>query len=581
MPTATPTPTPTVTPVPGGELPTTGQPGGGTLPGNGSQSWDVELDDGSIYRFTVVGTVTVITLIDPNGNVVSRTEQTQRAGGGGGVGRDAQTLTLDYQPTVAGTYRLVVTSGPTGGGYQATARVLPQSEMGAGELTWYFAEGYATADFDEYLTLLNPNGTAAELAITYYGPAGVLATRTAVVPATSRVTVAVHEAGQLGRAGEHGTRVSSTNGVGVVAERLLYGRYRHNGIAADGGSAVLGAPHLSTTWYFSEGYTAPNFDQYLLLLNPTAAEAPVTLTYYLSDGNTIEKNLTLPAQSRRTVAVHETALGVGRGRAVAARVVSTGGAGIVAERSLYFAYSGAIDGLATALGVLAPHRTWYLAEGYTAPGYDEYLTLLNPHAGAAEVTLTYYLADGTTATKALTVAATSRATVAVHDEALGVGRGKEVAVKVTTAHPDGIVVERPIYFVYMPAWADGGGALDGGHVAPGVTGARPTWYFAEGNTGAGFDQYLTILNPDGAVAEVAITYYLADGTTSQATLTVAPTSRATVAVHGASPGAGRGRVLGAKVASTNGRSLVVERPLYFRYASAIDGGHAGPGYGSN
>ena len=63
-------------------------------------------------------------------------------------------------------------------------------------------------------------------------------------------------------------------------------------------------------------------------------------------------------------------------------------------------------------------------------------------------------------TKQLTVAAESRAAVAVHEAALGVGRGEAVSAKVETTHGGGVVAERPIYFVFD-------GRLDGGHTVLG------------------------------------------------------------------------------------------------------------------
>ncbi len=107
---------------------------------------------------------------------------------------------------------------------------------------------------------------------------------------------------------------------------------------------------------------------------------------------------------------------------------------------------------------------------------------------------------------------------------------------------------------------------------------RQVWYFAEGYTGAGFDEYLTIQNPTSSPASLTITYYLADGTTPTRTLTVAPTSRATVAVHEAAQGVGRGQAVSAKVESTNGVGIVVERPMYFTYGNGITGGHTVMGY---
>jgi hypothetical protein len=67
------------------------------------------------------------------------------------------------------------------------------------------------------------------------------------------------------------------------------------------------------------------------------------------------------------------------------------------------------------------------------------------------VRLTYFRNGAPPVVRTLTVAATSCAAVAVHDEGLGVGRGHEVAASVTTTHPGGIVAEQPIYFRYPPA----------------------------------------------------------------------------------------------------------------------------------
>ena len=110
--------------------------------------------------------------------------------------------------------------------------------------------------------------------------------------------------------------------------------------------------------------------------------------------------------------------------------------------------------------------------------------------------LTYYRNGAPPVVKTLTVGATSRATVAVHDEAQGVGRnggiGWEVSVSVESTNGVGLIVERPIYFTY-----DGSmGAAVGGTNAMGALAPAPAWHFAEGYTGAGFDEYLTILNPN-------------------------------------------------------------------------------------
>jgi hypothetical protein len=56
---------------------------------------------------------------------------------------------------------------------------------------------------------------------------------------------------------------------------------------------------------------------------------------------------------------------------------------------------------------------------------------------------------------------------------------------------------------------------------------------------------------------------------------VAPTSRATLAVHDTTAGGvGRNKEVAARVTTTAAGGIVVERVMYFRYGSGITGGTA-------
>jgi hypothetical protein len=66
----------------------------------------------------------------------------------------------------------------------------------------------------------------------------------------------------------------------------------------------------------------------------------------------------------------------------------TSSAQFLAERPMYFDYAGKWDGGHCLLGTSA-HPTWYFAEGYTEPGFDEWLCLWNPGASAIDVEVTY------------------------------------------------------------------------------------------------------------------------------------------------------------------------------------------------
>jgi hypothetical protein len=438
-----------------------------------------------------------------------------------------------------------------------------------GASTWYFAEGYTGPGFDQYLTILNPNPEPAAVTITYYLGNDIPLHKQTIVEGRSRFTVVVHEAALgVGRDQEVAARVTTTHPGGIIVERPIYFTY---GDTITGGHNVAGSTQLSQTWYFAEGYTGPGFDQYLTILNPHPEAAPITLTYYLSDGAIQTRQVTVAANRRLTVSVHDTSLGIGRNQEVATKVETTHAGGIVVERPIYFAYGNGITGGHTTAGATKPHMAWYFAEGYTADGFDQYLTILNPHTTVAPVTITYYLADGSIRTKTLVVDPTRRTTVVVHDDALGVGRNLGVSAKVETSNPDGIVVERPMYFQYNAT-------INGGHIVMGAPAPRLAWSFAEGYTGPGFDEYLTILNPNGSAADIVITYYLSTGATRSVVHTVGPTMRLTIAVHETALGVGRNQEVAARVTTTHPGGIIVERPIYFAYGDTITGGHTVLGF---
>jgi hypothetical protein len=440
----------------------------------------------------------------------------------------------------------------------------PASPAAASTLAWSFAEGYTASSFDQYLTLLNPTERDATVRVTYFLRASEPVVRSVRAPANARTTIAVHgnDPG-VGRNQEVATLVEPADGAPIVAERPMYFRYADG---VDGGHTALGSIDTATTWYFAEGYTGADFDEYLTIMNPSHQDARLRITYYLARGPPVIKEMVAPARRRTTVVVHESAQGVGRGQEVAAKVEVTNGVGVVAERPMYFRYADGVDGGHIVVGATAPRRAWHFAEGYTGAGFDQYLTILNPNDAPASVTITYFLASGAPVEKTLVVPATARRTVVVHDAREGVGRGREVSARVTTTHPDGIVVERPMYFSY-------GSGITGGHNVMGAPDPRQAWYFAEGYTGPGFDEYLTITNPSARDAEVSITYYLKSGAPVVKRLTARANARMTVVVHEAAQGVGRGQEVAAKVESTNGVGIVVERPMYFVYGDNVDGGH--------
>jgi len=142
--------------------------------------------------------------------------------------------------------------------------------------------------------------------------------------------------------------------------------------------------------------------------------------------------------------------------------------------------------------LLAP-TTFYFAEGYTGAGFQEYLCLGQPVNAPLDVVVTFMFRDGTTQEESYAVPALSRLTVDVNAV---VGAGREVSVKCQAEYP--FITERPMYFDYASA----GGHWTGGHDVVGASSTSLSWYFAEGYTGPGFDEWICVLNPGGETADL-------------------------------------------------------------------------------
>lgn len=234
----------------------------------------------------------------------------------------------------------------------------------------------------------------------------------------------------------------------------------------------------------------------------------------------------------------------------------TSGSDIVAERPMYFNYGGKWTGGNVELGVKQPGKTWYLAEGATHPGFEEWICIQNPQSSNAGVTITYMFPGGATQDQQVTVKAKSRYTVNVN---AAVGPDKNVSARVKSTMP--VVVERPMYFNYYGKWA-------GGSIGAGVPALSKKWYLAEGATQPGFEEWISLMNPNAVGSDVKITYMFPGGATQVQHVAMAKTSRETVKVNDI---VGPNKDVSAMVEST--QPIIAERPMYFLYGNAWPGGH--------
>lgn len=429
--------------------------------------------------------------------------------------------------------------------------------------TFYFAEGYTGEGFQEYLCIGNSNPGAVTVGVCY-GTSGFPPDSAAVnytVPGNSRLTIDVNQAS--GIVGDVTIKVISASG-GLCAERPMY--FDNGGIT--GGHDTVGATAPSTTWYFAEGYTGAGFSEYLRIVNCAATEAHVDLKFQTQESGEIVRPVVIPASSRYNVSVNEV---LGPGYQTSCAIVSD--QPLVAERTVYFDYMGWGNwhwtGGHCVMGANALSNQYYFAEGTTRSGFEEWLTLQNPNAGPISVTATYQLGygQGDPVTKSYPIDGGRRLTLYVPFEA---GAEKDVSVRLSSAST--FLAERPMYFAYT--WQ--GVNWNGGHCVIGASAPAADWFFAEGYTGPGFQEWICLQNPGDTDASVQVSYYVQDqGALPVRTVTVPARTRVTLFVN---DHAGSGLALSARIWVTSGPGIICERPMYFSYAGVWDGGHDVVGY---
>ncbi len=318
----------------------------------------------------------------------------------------------------------------------------------------------------------------------------------------------------------------------------------------------------SYDWYFAEGYTGEGFEEWLCLANPGSGaedDAAVKVTY-LFNGERDPETVTyaVDAGTRTTVDVKGA---VGEGMEVSIKVESD--KPVVAERPVYFSYQGresrSWTGGHCVVGADEPLNNWYFAEGYTGEGFDEWLCLANFGDRMATVKVSYIYPQGEPLQKEYYVPGNRRVTFSVNDEA---GNDRDVSIAVESNRA--VVAERPMYFSYQGMGSHG---WTGGHCVVGAAGANKSWYFAEGYTGEGFEEWLCLSNPGDEDAEVEVTYLFQDGAPETKKYRLPARTRRTLSVN---QEAGAGRELGLAVKAT--QPVLAERPVYFSYRDAWDGG---------
>jgi hypothetical protein len=169
-------------------------------------------------------------------------------------------------------------------------------------LRWFLAEGATGSFFDLFVLIANAESTDAQVTVRYLLPDGTTIDKAHVIPAQSRVTIAVE--GEDPRLADTpvSTIVSSTNGVPVLVERSMWwpkGHWYEGHLAA--GSTTTGS-----TWALAGGLASTGAnatETYILIANTSPVAGAATVTLYFDDATTASATIPLPANSRANVPV--------------------------------------------------------------------------------------------------------------------------------------------------------------------------------------------------------------------------------------------------------------------------------------
>ena len=469
---------------------------------------------------------------------------------------------------------------------------------------WYFAEGRVGKGFREYLTIDNPGSVACGVDITYYYTVGdsnsapqqtKTMTNVSISP-KSRHTESVNQDLSVGDSDTTADNVASVVAMnsastcaGVMVERPMYFTNYH-GISS--GTDVTGATqtNLGTSFSFADVASDATHISYLTILNPPGSgSATVTATYYAGGRVVGTQNTTVPAGGRGTLAPAAIQAPALPAHSLA---VVTSTSPVMVERPTYFLHeSKGASGAYDVVGAPAAATDWFFAEGYTGSTTQEFLTISNP--GSTSATATVILksqAGGVNKNFTVTVGTQSQVIWDVNQNNT-FGGTPEVSAEVRSTTP--LVVQREMFFTYhhsvsgMPTVIASGGTDVLGLIGPV---SKSSYSFAEGYTHPGYNEWLTLQNPNSTAEMVVVTMTNGDGNVAIVQVNVPANGRQTEDITADSvkyfhPGSSLTANAISMTVQTlnNGGTFVAERPEYYNTASisgfAVQGGTDIIGFG--
>jgi hypothetical protein len=432
-----------------------------------------------------------------------------------------------------------------------------------GYFTQYLAEGATGSFFDTQLALFNPGDTSAIVVLRFQieGQAEV-PIEISLPPHTRRALNVETDVPGLAEASFATVAESDAQ---IVLDRTM--TWDANGF---GSHAETAAAELSRKWYLAEGATHGAFDLFYLLQNPHPTQAAtVDITYLRPDGQApITLPYSVPARGRLTVNVDIQPTNVPQNqrplRATDVSAKITSDLPILVERAMYQTGGGrTFNAGHESMGVTAPQKSWFFAEGATGSYFDMYLLLANPpndtpndptddHDAVVRVEYLFY-GGGVLTKENIVVPYASRKTLSIDFEDAQLADAA-VSMRITSTVP--IIAERAMWWP-SPNWQEA-------HNSAGSVVTSPRWAVAEGEVGGARNlvTYVLIANTSASEATVNVSPFYEDGAIAASKpFTIAANSRFNVDM-GSEFEISEGSKFSVLVEAQGPQELVVERAMY-------------------